>query len=172
WITNPYSRQLVHQWRSEEQAILVGTRTVLEDNPKLSTRDWVGKNPIRIVLDKDLKIGTGFHVLDKSVKTMVLTQEKDTSKYIDGIDYEIMDYSKPIASQICNHLHKHSITSVIVEGGAKTLQWFLDEALWDEARVFVGPNRFESGIPAPKFKGKLKSTQNIVSDTLSFYTHD
>ena len=172
WITNPYSRHLVHQWRSEEQAILVGTNTVLEDNPKLNTRDWAGKNPIRVILDKDLSIGTNFHVMDKSVKTMVLTQEKDTSKYIDGIDYEIMDYSKPIASQICDHLHNHSITSVMVEGGAKTLQSFLDEGLWDEARVFVGPNRFESGIPAPKFKGKLKSTQNIVSDTLSIYTHD
>lgn len=172
WITNAYSRQLVHQWRSEEQAILVGTNTVLEDNPELNTRDWAGKNPIRIVLDKDLKIGTDFHVLDKSIKTMVLTQEKDTSKYIDGIDYVIMDYSRPIASQICNHLHKHSITSLIVEGGAKTLQSFLDEGLWDEVRVFVGSNRFESGVSAPKFKGTLKSTQNILSDLLSIYTHD
>lgn len=172
WITNAYSRQLVHQWRSEEQAILVGTNTVLEDNPELNTRDWAGKNPIRVIIDKDLRIGTDFHVLDKFIKTMVLTQEKDTSKYIDGIDYETMDYSRPIASQICNSLHKHSITSIIVEGGAKTLQSFLDEGLWDEARVFVGPPRFASGIPAPKFKGTLKSTQNILSDLLSIYTHD
>jgi len=172
WITNPYSRQLVHQWRSEEQAILVGTNTVLEDNPKLNTRDWAGKNPIRVVLDKDLKIGNDFHVLDKSVKTIVITHEKDSSKYLDGIDYETIDFSQPLAQQISEILHKHSITSVLVEGGAKTLQSFLNEGLWDEVRVFVGPTRFKNGISAPKFAGKLKSTQNIVSDTLSIYTHD
>jgi riboflavin biosynthesis protein RibD len=172
WITNPYSRQLAHQWRSEEQAILVGTNTVLEDNPKLNTRDWAGKNPIRVILDKDLKIDDDFHVLDKSVKTIVITQVSDRSKYLNGVDYAVIDFSKPLADQICQVLHQHSITSVLIEGGAKTLQLFINEDLWDEARVFVGPTRCESGIPAPKFAGKLKSTQNIVSDTLSIYTHD
>ncbi len=172
WITNAYSRQLVHQWRSEEQAILVGTNTVLADNPKLNTRDWEGKNPIRVVLDKDLKIGTDFNVLDKSVKTVVITQVSDRSKYLNGVDYAVIDFSKPLADQICQVLHQHSITSVLIEGGAKTLQLFINEGLWDEARVFVGQTRFESGIPAPKIVGKLKSTQNIVSDTLSIYTHD
>ncbi|WP_108422915.1 bifunctional diaminohydroxyphosphoribosylaminopyrimidine deaminase/5-amino-6-(5-phosphoribosylamino)uracil reductase RibD [Muricauda amoyensis] len=170
WITNPYSRQLVHQWRSEEQAILVGTNTVLEDNPKLNTRDWVGKNPIRIVLDKNLRIGPEFHVLDGSVKTIVLTQQMDATKYIDGVAYEVLDFNKPLAQQMCDALHKHSINSVIVEGGSKTLQTFIDDGLWDEARIFTGTVRFGNGIAAPKLKAALQHRETILSDILSIYT--
>lgn len=170
WITNPYSRQLVHQWRSEEQAILVGTNTVLEDNPKLNTRDWAGKNPIRIVLDKNLRIGPDFPVLDGSVKTIVLTQQMDATKYIDGVTYEVLDFNKPLAQQMCNALHKHSINSVIVEGGTKTLQTFIDEGLWDEARIFTGGVRFGNGIAAPKLKAAIQHRETILSDILSIYT--
>ncbi|RIV49292.1 bifunctional diaminohydroxyphosphoribosylaminopyrimidine deaminase/5-amino-6-(5-phosphoribosylamino)uracil reductase RibD [Flagellimonas taeanensis] len=170
WITNPYSRQLVHQWRSEEQAILVGTNTVLEDNPKLNTRDWAGKNPIRIVLDKNLRIDPDFHVLDGSVKTIVLTQQTDSSKFIQGIAYEVLDFNKPMAQQICEVLHKQSISSVIVEGGAKTLQTFIDEGLWDEARIFTGAIRFGNGIAAPKLNAVLQHRETILSDILSIYT--
>ena len=172
WITNPYSKQLVHQWRSQEQTILVGTNTVLEDNPKLNTRDWVGKNPIRVILDKNLKIGAHFHVMDRSVKTLVLTQIKDASTYVDGVDYEVIDFSQPLATQICEVLFKHSITSVIVEGGSKTLQTFIGEGLWDEARIFKAQKFFSEGIAAPHIKGKFQSEQLILSDTLSIYTHD
>lgn len=170
WITNPYSRQLVHQWRSEEQAILVGTNTVLEDNPKLNTRDWAGKNPIRIVLDKNLRIGPDFHVLDGSVKSIVLTQQSDATKYIDGVAYEILDFNKPLAQQMCDALHKQSISSVMVEGGTKTLQTFIDEGLWDEARIFTGAVRFGNGIAAPKLKAALQYRETILSDILSIYT--
>lgn len=170
WITNPYSKQLVHQWRSEEQAILVGTNTVLEDNPKLNTRDWAGKNPIRIVLDKNLRVGPEFHVLDGSVKTIVLTQQSDATKYIDGVAYEVLDFNRPLAQQICEVLHKQSISSVIVEGGAKTLQTFIDEGLWDEARIFTGAIRFGNGIAAPKLNAVLQHRETILSDILSIYT--
>ncbi|KAB5491927.1 bifunctional diaminohydroxyphosphoribosylaminopyrimidine deaminase/5-amino-6-(5-phosphoribosylamino)uracil reductase RibD [Muricauda hadalis] len=170
WITNPYSRQLVHQWRSEEQAILVGTNTVLEDNPKLNTRDWAGKNPIRIVLDKNLRIGPDFHVLDGSEKTIVLTQHTDATKYIDGVAYEVLDFNKPLAQQVCDALHKQSISSAIVEGGTKTLQTFIDEGLWDEARIFTGAVRFGNGIAAPKLKAVLQHRETILSDILSIYT--
>ncbi|MEC3966980.1 bifunctional diaminohydroxyphosphoribosylaminopyrimidine deaminase/5-amino-6-(5-phosphoribosylamino)uracil reductase RibD [Flagellimonas halotolerans] len=172
WITNPYSKQLVHQWRSQEQAILVGTRTVLEDNPKLTTRNWAGKNPIRVVLDKDLKIDASYHLLDTSVQTIVLTTIEDASKYIEGVVYVVIDFSKPLAMQICNVLHQHNITSVIVEGGAKMLQTFIDENLWDEARVFKGSVCFENGLPAPKLQGTLHHQEKILTDTLSFYTND
>lgn len=172
WISNRYSKQLVHQWRSEEQAILVGTNTVLEDNPKLTIRNWAGRNPIRVVLDRTLKIKGDFHVLDKSVDTIILTEEQDASKYINGITYEVIDFSKPLAKQICEVLYRHNITSVFVEGGAKTLQSFIDEDLWDEARIFKGPVRFGSGIAAPGFKGKLKQEQSILSDTLYIYGRD
>ena len=172
WITNSHSKQLVHQWRSQEHAILAGTNTVLEDNPKLTTRNWAGKDPIRIVLDRDLKIDSSFHVLDASTPTIVLTQVSDKSAYIKGIEYVGVDFSKPLAQQICNVLHQHNITSLIVEGGAKTLQTFLDANLWDEARVFKGAVCFEKGLPAPKLQGTLQHQEKIVTDTLSFYTND
>ncbi|WP_182835524.1 bifunctional diaminohydroxyphosphoribosylaminopyrimidine deaminase/5-amino-6-(5-phosphoribosylamino)uracil reductase RibD [Flagellimonas lutimaris] len=172
WITNAHSKQLVHQWRSQEQAILVGTRTVLEDNPKLTTRNWAGKDPIRVVLDKDLKIDSSFHVLDASVLTIVLTTVRDQSLYIKGIDYAVLDFSKPLAQQICDVLHQNNITSLIVEGGAKTLQTFIGKNLWDEARIFKGSVCFKKGLPAPKLKGTLSQRQQILTDTLSLYIND
>nr|WP_041802179.1 bifunctional diaminohydroxyphosphoribosylaminopyrimidine deaminase/5-amino-6-(5-phosphoribosylamino)uracil reductase RibD [Allomuricauda ruestringensis] len=172
WITNAHSKQLVHQWRSQEQAILVGTRTVLEDNPKLTTRNWAGKDPIRVVLDKNLRIDSSFHILDTSVQTIVLTEVRDESLYIKGMDYAVLDFSKPLAAQICDVLHQHNITSVIIEGGAKTLQTFMDENLWDEARVFKGAICFKSGLPAPKLLGILLHQNKILTDTLTVYSND
>ncbi|MCK0159828.1 bifunctional diaminohydroxyphosphoribosylaminopyrimidine deaminase/5-amino-6-(5-phosphoribosylamino)uracil reductase RibD [Allomuricauda sp. F6463D] len=172
WITNAYSKQLVHQWRSQEQAILVGTKTVLEDNPKLTTRNWTGKNPTRVVLDKDLKIDSNFHVFDRSVKTIVLTQHNDASKCIEGVIYVEIDFSKPLAKQICNVLYQQHITSVIIEGGARTLQTFIDENLWDEARIFKGSIRFDKGLVAPKLTKAPAEQQHILTDTLSLYIND
>ena len=151
---------------------MVGTNTVLEDNPKLTTRNWAGKDPIRVVLDKNLKIDSNFHVLDESVQTIVLTQVNDKSKYIKGVAYVVIDFSKPLASQICDALHQHNITSLIVEGGTKTLQTFIDEDIWDEARIFKGTVSFKNGLPAPKFQGTLQHQNKILTDTLSVYLND
>lgn len=156
WITNPYSRQLVHKWRAEEQAILVGTNTVIEDNPSLTVRDWKGSNPIRIVLDKDEKLNSDFNVFDDKVKTIRITNN-------------LIDFEKPIAQQICNLLHGENINSVIIEGGLKTLQTFIDENLWDEARVFTGNVEFKDGVRAPLFTGKLISESRISKDALKIY---
>lgn len=159
WITNTFSRQLVHKWRAEEQAILVGTNTVIEDNPSLTTRDWVGNNPIRIVIDKHEKLSKKHTVFNNEAESILISKNN-------------IDFSKPIAKQICNYLFKNNINSVIIEGGAKTLQTFIDENLWDEARVFTGQSSFKKGIKAPKFNEKLKSVENILTDTLKIYTND
>ncbi len=172
WITNKKSRQIVHQWRSEEPAILVGTNTVLEDNPKLDVRHWYGKSPTRIVIDRDLKIDKNYTILDVSVKTIVITTNKSKDKRIDGIIYEEIDFNADIAKQICNILHTHNILSVIIEGGAKTLQTFIDANLWDEARVFKGINTFYEGIKAPKLTGNLIRTTTIETDVLNTYRND
>lgn len=172
WITNTYSKQMVHQWRSEEQAILVGTNTVLEDNPKLTVRNWKGQHPIRVVLDRDLKIPEEFHVLDGSAKTLVLTSIANSSKYVNGVDYETIGFSGSIGEQICSILHKHSITSVLIEGGSQTLQTFIDENLWDEARIFTGPTSFGAGVSAPKISGKPIETKMSLTDTVSIYRND
>ena len=173
WITNSYSRQLVHKWRAEEQAILVGTNTVLEDNPSLTVRDWTGQNPVRIVLDQHLKTPADFEVYDKNTQTILITSEKNRHKSHQEFTQTINWSSKDtIAQQICDVLYNNDINSVIIEGGSKTLQSFIDEHLWDEARVFKGELTFGKGILAPKIQGKHISEEKILSDNLKIYTND
>ncbi|WP_299097811.1 bifunctional diaminohydroxyphosphoribosylaminopyrimidine deaminase/5-amino-6-(5-phosphoribosylamino)uracil reductase RibD [uncultured Winogradskyella sp.] len=159
WITNTYSRQLVHKWRAEEQAILVGTNTVMEDNPSLTVRDYAGENPIRIVIDKTNKLDESYKIFDSSAKTIKLTKTE-------------LNFDKPLAFQICNYLHQHNINSVIIEGGAKTLQTFIDENLWDEARIFIGKTEFKSGTKAPQLNGRLISEKKLKEDRIKFYIND
>ncbi len=165
WITNKQSRQRVHQMRAEEQAILVGTNTVIADNPSLTTRDAAGSNPIRVVLDRQLKILETATVLDGSVKTIVITETKRES--LNNVIYECIDFSTPLASQICDVLFKHHIQSLIVEGGRQTLQTFIDENLWDEAHYYKGVGYFTEGIKAPSIKGTKISEEKIKSDLLT-----
>ena len=152
WITNEFSRQLVHKWRAEEQAILVGTNTVLQDNPSLTVRDWTGENPIRVVLDKNSTLSKDFNVFNKKAQTIA----------IQNISVE----------NICDVLYKNNINSVIIEGGLKTLQSFINENKWDEARVFIGQIEFDKGVKAPKFSGRLMSEKQIKDDTLKIYMND
>ncbi|WP_236262983.1 bifunctional diaminohydroxyphosphoribosylaminopyrimidine deaminase/5-amino-6-(5-phosphoribosylamino)uracil reductase RibD [Aggregatimonas sangjinii] len=169
WITNANSRQLVHQWRAEEQAILVGTNTALEDNPKINVRDWAGKNPFRVVLDKSLKIPMSHNLLDSSTPTLIFTEIENASHYNKGVNYEILDFSKNLPTQILTTLHEYRLTSVLIEGGTITLQTFIDANLWDEARVFSGDTNFGVGIKAPRFSASLKKSFQINSDVLKFY---
>ena len=159
WITNSYSRQLVHKWRTEEQAILVGTNTVIEDNPSLNVRDWTGQNPIRVVLDRETKLNSNLNVFDDTAETIRITNLE-------------IDYKKPIAIQIAAFLIKKKINSIIIEGGSKTLQTFINQDFWDEARVFIGDVEFKKGIKAPRLEGKLLSETKIKNDLLRIYAKD
>ena len=170
WITNEASRQLVHKWRSEEQAILVGTTTVLDDNPGLDVRYWNGENPVRIVIDKELKISTNLKVYDGSVKTIFINGRSTSVK--GAIFFEKINFLKPIAIQICAVLFKHNIQSLIVEGGTKTIQTFIDENLWDEARVFSGEVHFNDGLNAPILDVIPTNEENIKGDILKTYLND
>lgn len=172
WITNPYSRQKVHQWRSEEQAIMVGSGTVLADNPKLTARLWKGKSPIRILIDKNLEITPEHHVLDDSVQTIIITQTKPVVNTYTKTHFEVIDFTPELASQICSLLHANQIQSVLIEGGAQTLQTFIDAELWDEARLFTGTNYFHEGLLAPKIAGDLQKTMTIDNDVLKIIHHD
>ncbi len=171
WISNEYSKQLVHKWRAEEHAILAGKTTVLADNSKLNVRSWTGNNPIRIILDKMLKLPHELSVFDGLVKTIVITKVKKVNTH-ENLIYEEIDFSNKVADQICNILQKHQIQSVIIEGGAKTLQTFIDENLWDEARVFIGENEFNDGIEIPVLNSKLKKEEKLKNDTLRTYFND
>lgn len=165
WITQKHSRQRVHLMRAQEQAILVGTNTILEDNPSLTTRDIIGLSPIRILLDRQLRIPATASALDDSVRTIVITEiKKDTSK---NILYEHINFRAPIAVQICEILFKHQIQSIIIEGGTQTLQTFIDENLWDEAHIYKGVTHFENGKKAPVLEGFKISEEKIKGDLLT-----
>ena len=159
WITNEFSRQLVHKWRSEEQAILVGSQTVIDDNPRLDARDWSGNNPIRIVLNQKNRIPKESHIFDNRSKTIVYTAETLSSA--------------PTAAKIASQLYKNDIQSVIIEGGRQTLQTFIDEKLWDEVRQFKGAISLKDGKKAPDFRGLLLYKEAILNDELLiFENHD
>jgi len=172
FISNTYSQQLVHKLRSAEHAILVGTKTVLADNPKLNIRSWSGENPIRVVLDNTLRIPKNSNILDGSAKTIVIAASRDknivSSK---NLIFEEIDFSKNIAKQVCEVLSKYQIQSLIVEGGTQTLQTFIDEKLWDEAMVFVGNTSFVKGVRSPIITKEFKE-EFIESDVLKRYTND
>ena len=171
WISNEFSRQLVHKWRSEEQAILVGTNTVLEDNPKLDVRDWFGKNPIRIVLDKTGKISNDYFVKDEKTKTIVITEQENLT-FSENCIYENAIFDIKLTKTIADISYKYGIQSIVIEGGKQTLQSFIDDNLWNEARVFIGNIHLKSGINAPVLNGNFQ-IKNIKEDQLKlFFNHD
>ena len=173
WISNKYSNQLVHKLRANEHAILVGTNTVLADNPKLNVRSWSGKNPVRIVLDAKLRIPQDLNIFDNSVKTIIITASKTKNQELKhNLIFETIDFQKDIASQICAVLQKHKIESVIIEGGTQTLQTFINENLWDEAFVFTGNKTLEKGIKSPILSAKITSEEKIKNDSLKIYRND
>lgn len=173
WITNQYSRQLVHKWRSEEQGILVGTKTIMDDNPKLNTRLWKGKSPVRIVVDRLLKTPRNYSIWDGSVKTIFICETTPEELPNENLIFETIDFSEHIARQICSVLYKHECLSVIIEGGAKTIQTFISEGLWDEARVFTGDVNLADGTKAPSISGEVVSETFILNDSLKIYRkHD
>ena len=153
WITSMSSRKIVHKWRSEEQAIMVGANTIIQDNPSLTTRHVKGNNPVRIVISDNRKIPSKFNVFNNDAETHIINInnfEKDTD----------------MAKQICDELFKKNINSIIIEGGPRTLQYFIDESLWDEARIFVGYKEFNDGIKSPKFDLKDSKIKSIGKDKL------
>lgn len=168
WISNEYSRQLVHKWRSEEDAILVGRNTAAHDNPQLNVREWTGRNPVRIVIDRFLKLSDKLLLFDKSQPTLlynVLKHEEHPNLTLVRID------EQGFLWHLLKDLHKRKIQSLIIEGGLRTLQGFIDQGLWDEARIFKSTRTFGRGISAPHLRGNLKSTEDVMGDTLFMYSN-
>ena len=168
WITNEFSRQLVHKWRREEQAILIGTQTVIDDNPTLTVRDWVGENPIRIVIDRNNKISKESHIFDNQAQTIVFSSLEIESE-LDNIKFVKIDFNKNGTTEMVNFLYENQIQSVIIEGGRHTIQSFIDANLWDEARVFQGNVYMENGTKAPVLNMKSSTKKAIKNDTLLIF---
>ena len=164
WISNTYSLQRVHQWRSEEAAILVGKQTVLQDDPKLNVRDFTGNSIMRIAIDRDLEIPDTFHFLDRSIKTIIYNQVKDEQK--GELHYIKLDFTEEIVPQILKQLYKMQIQSLIIEGGAYTLNAFVNSGFWDEARVFHGEQYFKKGLKAPVLDAVQIKEEHIAQNIL------
>jgi diaminohydroxyphosphoribosylaminopyrimidine deaminase/5-amino-6-(5-phosphoribosylamino)uracil reductase len=150
-ISNSLSHKLSHKWRSEEDAIMVGTNTALFDNPKLNVREWTGKNPVRIVIDKNARLPKNLHLFDGSIKTIIMSNPTQFEE-----------------------LNQEKIQSIIVEGGTKLLQSFIDAQLFDEIRVFRSQNQLRKGVLAPILPKNISISkkQNLMGDVLSFYHLD
>ena len=169
WISNIYSRQQVHQLRAEEQGIVIGTTTALEDNPSLTTRQWAGTSPTRLVIDKNLKIPKTAAIFNDKAPTIIITQVKQEATQNTPIIYEYITFEKNLALQICAIAHKHNLQSIIIEGGTKTLQTFIDEDIWDQAHVYTGKMSLENGIKAPIFNAKPHTRKSIKDTSLCIY---
>ena len=167
WITSKKAKELVHQWRSKEQAIMVGTNTALNDNPKLTVREVEGENPIRVLLDLNLRLPNDLHLFDKNVPTIVFNYHKNESN--NNLAFIQLNSDKELIVQILDKLYQQEIQSVIIEGGAQLLNSFIENNTWDEARVFTGEKYFKFGLKAPHLKCESKLTLQIGPDTLNTY---
>jgi diaminohydroxyphosphoribosylaminopyrimidine deaminase/5-amino-6-(5-phosphoribosylamino)uracil reductase len=168
WITDDDCRTLVHKWRSEEAAIMVGTNTVLSDNPKLNIRRWTGEDPVRVTIDRKGRIPASSLILDGSQDTIVFT----------GVEGKYGGKTRSIALEpsyqlgdILEELYEQRIISLFVEGGASLHRNFLESGLWDEARVFTGKMTFSQGVLAPEMN-KNADESLYLNDTLLEYYHN
>ena len=167
WISSELSRQFVHKWRSEEDAVLVGTKTAAHDNPNLTVRDWSGRNPVRLVIDRFLRLSDKLNLFDKTAPTVcfnLLKHEEHANLKLVRLD------EQHFIPQLLAWLHKEKIQSLIIEGGSQTLSFFIKSDLWDEARVFSSPRSFHKGIKCPALQGDLILREPISTDLLQIYS--
>ena len=167
WISNYQMKRLVHKWRTEEDAILIGTATAINDNPKLNSREWPGKDPLRVVVDEHLIIPENSNVLDASVPTMVFTTKEKDSKT--NLEYINIDFTNDVLLQTMGALFYRNIQSVIVEGGKIMLESFLQQGFWDEARVIIGNKMFYKGLKGPDLPDTKCVTEQIDADKLLLF---
>lgn len=165
WITNKFSKQIVHQWRTEEQAIIVGKKTALVDNPQLNTRYWEGKNPLRLTIDKNLAIPRDFHLYDQSTPTVIFNAIEDSE--IENLKLVKLDFNGNIIPDILDYLYLNNFQSLIVEGGNDTIEKFIQMNLWDEARILTSDSFWNEGILAPKVRGKRVNQFSVLNDNIT-----
>jgi diaminohydroxyphosphoribosylaminopyrimidine deaminase/5-amino-6-(5-phosphoribosylamino)uracil reductase len=167
-ISHEQSNRLVHKWRSEEMAILVGTNTALFDDPELTTRLWPGSNPTRLVVDMDLRLPSSLKLFNGSVRTIVFNKHRHDEK--DNVSWYQVTDDVSLAAQVMNALYQLKIQSVMIEGGAYLLQSFIDEGVWDEARIITNEGLvLGNGLPAPVLKNyRIVASEKLGPDGISF----
>ncbi len=166
-ISNAITKQLTHKMRSENQSILVGANTVLLDNPTLTVRNWSGKSPIRIGIDRQGRIPDDFHLLDGSISTIIFTEKDQPDR--PHVEFVKIDFDSNCIQTILTKIYERNIHSVLVEGGPTILNSFLEAGLWDEANVEVSPQRISAGVAAPVLPIQPISRKNIEGHEWLFY---
>ncbi len=166
-ISNELSQIHVHKWRSEEQAIMIGTNTALIDDPNLNVREWFGSSPVKIVIDKNLKLPSYLNIFNGINQTIVLTTKDKSSD--NNVKYLQLNENNFTVDSMLKVLHEQNIQSVLVEGGAKLIQTFIDAGCWDEARIITGNIFLKDGVPSPHLDLSPASNQNSLDDVIHFY---
>jgi diaminohydroxyphosphoribosylaminopyrimidine deaminase / 5-amino-6-(5-phosphoribosylamino)uracil reductase len=167
WITNEYCKTLVHKWRTEEDAFLIGTNTVLLDDPQLTARNWSGRNPLRITIDEYCQLDKSYQIFDNQADTIIFNANKNTKE--GNVSFVKIDFSADIISQVLGKLYNLQIQSLVIEGGSQTLESFISSGLWDEARVFTGNHLFGEGVHAPQFDAMAQSLEVFGDTELRWY---
>lgn len=168
-ITNDFTNRMVHKWRSDEAGIMAGTNTVMMDDPQLTNRLWHGNHPVRVIIDKDLRLPSSLKVFDGTVKTIVFNALKNEES--DNLIYYQVTRDVNLVHQMLNGLYQMKILSVMIEGGARLIQSFIDEGAWDEARVITNTDLvLDSGVPSPELtEANLSMEENIGKDVIRYY---
>ena len=169
YISNQESNRLVHRWRAEQMAVLVGTNTALFDDPELTARDWPGRNPLRIVVDLSLRLPYSLKLLNGVHNTVVINQLRDEDHV--NLRYYRIDPKQSFTKQLIRALRELKVQSLLVEGGSQMLQTFINEGAWDEARVITNPKlHIGPGIAAPSLKeAALKAHAHAGEDIIHYY---
>ena len=167
WFTNDALKLFVHKQRFEEDAILVGYNTVINDNPTLNVRYYSGKNPVRVVYDKDLSLPKDKNIFNSESKTIVFNGVKNAVE--DNVEYILLEDENDLQSML-SILYEKGIGSIIVEGGKKTITRFLEQNLWNEAYVLTGNTFLNEGIKSPVIPAnKNKSTSYAGDNGIDYY---
>jgi len=171
WITNELCKTIVHKLRTEEDAFMVGTNTIILDDPQLTARKWAGRNPVRITIDQYCQLDKSYKVFDNQAHTIVFNSVKDENS--GNVSYIKVDFSQNIIPQILEVLFELEIQSLVVEGGAKTLESFISMDLWDKALVFTGNQLFIKGVKSPSISCVKSRTTTFGDSTLElFYNNE
>ena len=168
-ISNEITDKLVHKWRSEESAIIVGTNTVINDNPALTTRNWTGRSPLRIFIDKRLSIDANYNILDNNTDTLILNLVKNEKVGVN--EFVLIHDETKIIEELLQLLYKKGVQSLIVEGGSRLLQSFIDSNFWDETRIIKNTELLlQEGLPSPTLKNNVRFKQEWVGkDAINYY---
>ncbi len=167
-VSNEYSDRLVHKWRSEEAAILIGTNTAVQDNPSLTNRYWTGSSPVRLVIDRNLRLPASLQVFDQKTPTIVFNTIRQEERK--NLVYQQVKDQPSLLQPIMNELFQCNIQSVLVEGGAELIHSFMKEGLWDEARVIYSTQQLGEGLRAPRLENAIKTGEiKLLEDRIELF---